>query len=104
MFSLLETQLAELGRPDSARIRIKSAFGHPYGRWAALGMYAAAHSSAVTWCGASELSEAICMALKAANDESVQPPLNPNLKPEEQELARKREEQTALETELAERE
>jgi len=44
------------------------------------------------------------MALKAANDESVQPPLNPNLKPEEQELARKREEQAALETELAERE
>jgi hypothetical protein len=44
------------------------------------------------------------MALKAANDESVQPPLQPNLKPEEQELARKREEQAALETELAERE
>jgi hypothetical protein len=40
------------------------------------------------------------MALKAANDPSVKPPL----KPEDQELARKREEQVALESELAERE
>ena len=40
------------------------------------------------------------MALKAANDASVQPPV----KPEEQELANKREEQAALESELAERE
>ena len=40
------------------------------------------------------------MALKAADDQSVKPPL----KPEDQELVRKREEQAALETELAERE
>jgi len=44
------------------------------------------------------------MALKAANDTSAKPPLQPNLKPEEQELERKREEQAALESELAERE
>jgi hypothetical protein len=40
------------------------------------------------------------MALKAANDQFVQPPV----KPEDRELARKREEQAALESELAERE
>ncbi|MGH9714205.1 MAG: molecular chaperone DnaJ [Candidatus Acidiferrales bacterium] len=40
------------------------------------------------------------MALKAADDQSVKSPL----KPEDQELVRKREEQAALESELAERE
>ena len=66
-------------------------------------MYAAAALSAALW-RAGGLSEAIHMALKAANDTSAKPPLQPNLKPEEQELARKREEQAALETEMAERE
>ena len=40
------------------------------------------------------------MTLKATGDQPVKPPL----KPEDQELVRKREEQAALETELAERE
>src|SRR5271170_4169226 len=80
-------------------LELEEFIGHP----AALGMYAAAALSAALW-RAGGLSEAIHMALKAANDTSAKPPLQPNLKPEEQELARKREEQAALETEMAERE
>ena len=54
------------------------------------------------------LSEASIVALKSADvcpeRSSARPARKPVLKPEEQELARKREEQSALESELAERE
>jgi hypothetical protein len=49
---------------------------------------------------AGDISEANRMALKATDDQPVKPPL----KPEDQELVRKREEQSALESDLAERE
>jgi hypothetical protein len=44
------------------------------------------------------------MALKSVDPRSPKTPASPSLKPEEMELARKREEQAALETELTERE
>jgi hypothetical protein len=47
-----------------------------------------------------DISEANYMAMKATDDQPVKPPL----KPEDQELVRKRAEQAALESELAERE
>jgi len=86
----------ELGHPNARRFRIRAAIlcGVTLGKdTAAL----PAHRSTLSL---GRISEANHMALKATDYQSVKPPL----KPEDQELVRKREEQAALESELAERE